>query len=62
MLALNLDDLLDRDSFIEQVYLSLPVSIQRQAAEHSEEIHSEEELRSFIQAFRMCAKNMPPCF
>lgn len=49
-MALNLDDLLDRDSFIEQVYLSLPVHIQRMAAEHSEEIHSEEELHSFIQS------------
>lgn len=49
-MVLNLDDLLDRDSFIEQVYLSLPVDIQRMAAEHSEEIHSEDELRSFIQS------------
>lgn len=49
-MALSLEDLLDQDSVIEQYFLSLPEDIQKEAAEHSEEIHSEEEFRSFLQA------------
>ncbi len=47
-MALSLEDLLDQDSVIEQYFLSLPENIQRLAAAHSEEIHCEDDFRTFL--------------
>ena len=52
-MALSLEDLLDQDSVIEQYFLSLPETVQREAAAHSEEIHSEADFRSFLQCLHL---------